>query len=104
MGTMLKGYQKQYLKGCAHGTAPLVIIGHGGCTPALIKTIDSSLETRELIKIKFNDFKEKPQKEEILSKISAQTAALLVGTVGHTALLFRQNKDPQKRKIVVPVR
>jgi RNA-binding protein YhbY len=57
---MLKGYQKQYLRGCAHdGIAPLVIIGRSGCTPALLKAIKASLETRELIKIKFNDFKEK---------------------------------------------
>ncbi len=101
---MLKGYQKQYLKGCAHGIAPLVIIGRSGCTPALLKAIDASLETRELIKIKFNDFKEKARKEEILSQIVAKTAAILLSTVGHTAVLFRRNNDPEKRKIVVPVR
>jgi RNA-binding protein len=101
---MLKGFQKQYLKGLAHGVAPLVIIGQNGFTSALLKAINSSLETRELIKIKFNDFKEKAQKEEILTKIIAESSAMLVGTVGHTAVLFRENKDPQKRKIIVPVR
>jgi RNA-binding protein len=100
---MLKGFQKQYLKGCAQGLAPLVIIGRSGFTPALFTAINASLETRELIKIKFNDFKEKSQKKAILSQIVAQTAAILISTVGHTAVLFRQNKDPKKRKIVVPV-
>ena len=104
VGLTLKGYQKQYLKGLAHGIAPLVIIGQNGCTPTVLKAIHISLETHELIKIKFNDFKEKIQKEEILSGIIAQSSALLVGTVGHTALLFRQNSDPEKRKIVIPVR
>jgi RNA-binding protein len=103
-GTMLKGYQKQYLKGCAHGISPLVIIGQNGCTPTLIKAINASLETRELIKIKFNDFKEKAQKEEILSQIVAKTAAILLSKVGHTAVLFRQNKNPEKRKFVIPAK
>ena len=101
---MLKGYQKQFLKGRAHGIAPLIIIGQNGCTPALLKAIGAALESHELIKIKFNDFKDKEQKEEILSEIVANTNALLISRVGHTAVLFRQNKNPEKRKIAVPVR
>lgn len=101
---MLKGYQKQFLRGSAHAMSPLVMIGQKGCTPELLKEIDANLERRELIKIKFVDFKEKDQKQEILSQISTDAAAEVVGTVGHTAVLYRKNRDPEKRKIKVPVR
>jgi RNA-binding protein len=101
---MLKGYQKQFLKGRAHGLSPLVIIGQNGCTPALLKAVKAALESHELIKIKFNDFKDRDLKKEILSKIATETRALLISQVGHTAVLYRQNKDPEKRKITVPVR
>jgi RNA-binding protein len=101
---MLKGYQKQFLKGRAHGLSPLVIIGQNGCTPALLRALNAELESHELIKIKFNDFKEKDQKKEILAQIATETRAMIVSQVGHTAVLFRQNKDPDKRKITVPAR
>jgi len=101
---MLKGYQKQYLRGLAHPLSPLVQIGQKGCTPELLKEIDATLNRCELIKIKFVDFKEKDQKQEILSQIGTESAAEVVGTVGHTAVLFRQNKNPENRKIKVPVR
>lgn len=101
---MLKGYQKQFLRGSAHAMSPLVMIGQKGYTPELLKEIDANLEHRELIKIKFVDFKEQDQKQEILAQIAAATAAEVVGKVGHTAVLYRQNKDPQKRTIKVPVR
>lgn len=101
---MLKGYQKQFLRGSAHAMSPLVQIGQKGCTPELLKEIDVHLEKRELIKIKFVDLKEKDQKNEILAQITTETSAEVAGTVGHTAVLYRQNKDPQKRTIVLPVR
>jgi RNA-binding protein len=101
---MLKGYQKQFLRGLAHPMSPLVMIGKKGCTPELIKELEATLTRRELIKIKFIDFKEKEDKENILAQIGSQTGAGCVGKVGHTAVLFRQNKNPEKRKIKVPAR
>lgn len=101
---MLKGYQKLYLRGLAHPLSPLVQIGQKGCTPELLKEIDTTLKRCELVKIKFVDFKEKDKKQEILSQISTETAAEVVGTVGHTAVLYRQNKNPEDQKIKLPVR
>ena len=53
----LKGYQKKYLKGLAHGMKPLVFVGQKGLSPAVIKAVDESLKKHELIKLKFIDFK-----------------------------------------------
>lgn len=100
----LKGFQKKYLRGLAHGMKPLVLIGQSGLTQGVIKAVDEALETHELIKIKFNDFKEKAQKEEIIGDIKAGTASEMVGMIGHLAIFYRMNPDPEKRKIMVPKR
>jgi RNA-binding protein len=100
----LKGYQKKYLKGIVHGMKPLVFVGQKGLSPTLINAVDESLEKHELIKIKFIDFKEKNQKEEISGAIEKETASELVGMIGHVAIFYRQQKDPEKRKINVPKR
>ena len=100
----LKGYQKKYLKGIVHGMKPLVFIGQKGLSPMVTKAVDESLEKHELIKVKFIDFKEKNQKEEISGAIEKETASELVGMIGHIAMFYRQQKDPEKRKINVPKR
>ena len=63
--TALKGFQKKHLRGLAHGLKPIVQIGKEGITEGVIRAVDEGLLQHELIKIKFNDFKEKEQKEAI---------------------------------------
>jgi RNA-binding protein len=58
----------------------------------------------ELIKIKFNEFKEKEQKKEVSGMIEKKTGAEMIGMIGHTAIFYRQQKDAEKRKIVIPNR
>ena len=99
-----KGYQKNSLKGLAHDMKPLVFIGRKGITPTVTEAVDASLEQHELIKVKFIDFKEKKQKEEMAGAIEKETASELVGMIGHIAIFYRRQKDPKKRKITVPKR
>lgn len=100
----LKGYQKKYLKGLVHGMKPLVFIGQKGLSPTVTRAVDESLEKHELIKVKFSDFKEKSQKKEMVAVIEKQTASELVGMIGHMAIFYREQKNPEKRKIKVPKR
>ncbi len=100
----LKGFQKKYLRGIAHGMKPVVLIGQSGLTSGVIAAVDEALETHELIKIKFNDFKEKARKEEINGAIETATASEMVGMIGHMAIFYRMNPDPEKRKIILPKR
>lgn len=99
---MLKGFEKKYLRGLAHGLEPMVIVGQKGLTDSLIRSVNEALDIHELIKIRFNDFKEKDQKNEIMSKISSGTGSEMAGMIGHTAVLYRQHHDPEKRKIMLP--
>ena len=100
----LKGYQKKYLKGLVHGIKPLVFVGQKGLSSTVTQAVDESLEKHELIKVKFIDFKEKSQKKEMTGLIEKETVSELVGMIGHMAIFYREQKDPEKRKIKVPKR
>ena len=100
----LKGFQKKYLKGLAHGMKPLVFVGQKGLSPTVTQAVDESLEKHELIKVKFIEFKEKDQKKDIAGSIEKETASELVGMIGHIAIFYRMQQDPEKRKVVLPGR
>jgi RNA-binding protein len=98
----LKGFQKKHLKGLAHGLKPVVQIGKEGITEGVIRAINEGLRRHELIKIKFTDFKD--LKEALTYEIAIKTGSGRVGMIGHTAILYRQQTDPEKRKIALPQR
>ena len=100
----LKGFQKKFLKGLAHGLKPVVFIGQKGLTGNLMGSIDNALNTHELIKVKFIEFKEKQQKVSMAGDIEAEAGCRLVGMVGHIATFYRQHPDPEKRRIKLPQR
>jgi RNA-binding protein len=95
----LKGSQKKYLRGLAHKLNPSAYIGQKGITETLIGEIELALNASELIKIKFNDYKEKEVKTALTQEISKATLSHVAGMIGHVAILYRQHKDPEKRKI-----
>ena len=99
----LKGSQKKYLRGLAHKLNPAAFVGQKGITDTLITEIDTALEASELIKIKFNEFKEKKTKAELTREICDKTDALVCGTIGHVAILYRRHPKKQKRQITLPV-
>jgi len=99
----MKGYQKKYLKGLAHGMKPTVFVGQKGVVPSVVKALDEALDQHELIKVKFVEFKEKGQKKEITGVLEKETDSELVGIIGHMAIFYRRQKDPEKRKIELPV-
>lgn len=102
MGVELKGFQKRYLRGKAHGLKPVVLVGQGGVSDTLIRSVDANLTTHELIKVKFNEHKEKSQKAALAEDIRQRTGSAIAGMVGHTVIFYRPCPDPKKRKIVLP--
>ena len=49
---------KQKLKGIAHSIKPSIIIGKEGLSKGTIDSINNMLEHKELIKIKFNSYRD----------------------------------------------
>lgn len=98
----LKGSERTYLRGLAHHLKPVVIVGEQGITDQLIQATNEALDLHELIKVKFNSFKE--QKKTLAQDIEERTQSEMVGMIGHIAMFYRQQPDPEKRKIQVPKR
>lgn len=100
--TLLNTRQKKYLRGLGHNLKPAAYVGQKGLTDNLITEVNTALNAHELIKIRFNDFKERDAKKEIMAILVEQTDAQLVGMIGHMALLFRAHPDEAKREIKLP--
>ena len=96
----LSSSQRSYLRSQAHHLEPVVLIGKHGITDGTIESIVRVLETRELIKIKFREFKD--EKLSLSEKITKLTNSQVVGVIGHTVIIFRQNPDSDKRQIHIP--
>ena len=96
----LSSSQRSYLRSQAHHLEPVVLIGKHGITDGTIESIDRVLEARELIKIKFREFKD--EKLSLSEKITELTNSQIVGVIGHTLIIFRQNPDSDKRQIHIP--
>lgn len=100
----LSGYQRKYLRALAHPLKPVILIGQRGVTDELAKTFYEALDRHELIKVKFNENKTKTAKGAMVAVLQKATQACLVGMIGHTAIFFRQNSDPEKQCIRLPQR
>lgn len=98
----LTGSQKKYLRGIAHPLKPVVFIGQKGIIDSVILALDEAFNKHELVKVKFNEFKKKDEKQEIIDTIIKETECQLCGLIGHTAIFFRRHPDPEKRKIGFP--
>ena len=96
----LKGSQRKYLRGVAHGYKPVVQIGKEGLSESVVRAIDAALEAHELIKLKIAA--QRDEREQLVPLIEARLICECVGTVGQMAILYREHPDPEKRKIAVP--
>jgi len=98
----LTSIQAKFLRGLAHALKPVVFVGQKGLTNSLIASTEEAFQRHELIKVKFIDFKEKEQKKEIAAAIENETDSRMAGIIGHIAIFYRPQDDPEKRKIVLP--
>ena len=83
---------------------PAASVGQKGVTQALIEEIETAFGASELIKVKFNDFKEKQQKVELSEKIAQDAGCHIAGMIGHVVIMYRPHKNEQKRIIKLPTK
>ena len=96
----LSSTQRNYLRSQAHHLEPVVLIGKNGITDGTIKSVNKALDARELIKIKFREYKD--EKKSLAYQLTESTESHIVGSIGHTVIVFRQNPDPEKQNIRLP--
>ena len=87
----LSSTRRRELKARAHALDPVVLIGGGGLTSAVVTEIDRSLKSHELIKIRVNA--DRPDREAILGEICRRTAAQAVQHIGKILVIFRENPE-----------
>ena len=97
----LSSTQRSYLRSQAHHLEPIILIGKNGITNGTIESLNKALDSRELIKIKFREYKD--EKKSLSHQLSESTESHVVGMVGHTVILFRQNPDLEKQNIRLPI-
>ena len=93
---MLNSRQKKILRAKAHNLKPVVLIGKSGVTDGCINSINESIQSHELIKIKFIEHKD--NKKSLSEIICTKTESEIIGSIGHIIMLFRQNPDKEKQK------
>ena len=96
----LKGADRKYLRSVAHELKPLVQVGKSGVTEGLLASLNEALDQHELVKVRFLEFKD--EKKALAVEIAERSASEQVGMIGHIAMFYREQEDPEKRKIKLP--
>jgi putative YhbY family RNA-binding protein len=93
--------RRRELKASAHALDPVVFIGGGGLSAAVIAEIDRSLKSHELIKVRVNA--ERAERDAMFQEICRHTGAQPVQHIGKILVLFRENPEspyPGKSRVV----
>ncbi len=95
---MLTGKQKRFLRGLGHALQPIIMIGKGEISTALINETNGALASHELIKVKM--LESCPlDRHEAAEQLAAACQADIAQVLGRTFLLYRRADEP---KIVLP--
>ena len=79
------------LRSRAQTISPVVMVGHEGITEGVVSALDAALTDHELVKVRFQDFKEMVR--ELSAKLAMETKSELVSTTGFTAVFYRKNPE-----------
>lgn len=92
--------QRSYLRKIAHHLKPVVQVGKQGLTEAVVHKIDQELDAHELIKVKFADTSD--QRQIVAEDMANRSASMLVAMIGNIAILYREQRDHDRRVIILP--
>ena len=93
----LTGAQRRHLRGLAHPLKPIVFVGEGGLSEAVVKALDEALDQHELVKVRL---RQPPDKKAAAAELADRSESALCGVVGHTVVLYRPH--PEEPKIELP--
>lgn len=93
----LPGPLLRRLKPLAARLGPVVRLGKAGLSDGFFAALDRALLDHELVKLKFDHFKE--EKKALVPQIAARAGAGIVQRVGNVLVLYRPHPDPAKRRL-----
>jgi RNA-binding protein len=91
--------QRRHLRGLGHALKPIIFIGKAGASDTVIAETARALSDHELIKVRVTGM-ERDARDEALDSLASRTTSELVGRIGHTAVLYRRNRE--KTRILLP--
>ena len=97
--TELTNPQIRKLKAIAQRMDASLRLGRQGVSDAFLKAVNEELDRHELIKLRFDEFKK--QRRELAPQIAEKTGSQLIWVLGHIMVLYRQQPDPEKRKVQI---
>ncbi len=83
----LSNAQIRELKARAQRLKATVKVGKEGLSPQFLAALDEALKHNELLKVKFDDYKE--QKKELAPQLAEKSGSHLVTRVGNVVVLYR---------------
>lgn len=86
--------ERASLRSEAQTLSPYVMVGHDGITEGVVSALDEALECHELVKVRFQDFKDMIR--EMSGDLAKATNSELVATTGFTAVFYRKKKEESK--------
>lgn len=87
--------ERAQLRSQAQSLSAVVMVGHDGITEGVINALDAALTDHELVKVRFQDFKDMAR--ELSTELASKTRSLLVSVTGFTAVFYRKNPEADKR-------
>jgi RNA-binding protein len=91
---MLTGKQKRFLRALGHSLKPVVLVGKGDVSEALVKETSEALASHELIKVKILESC-LMDRHEVADELSAACRADIAQVLGRTLLLYKAAKEPR---------
>lgn len=91
--------QRKHLRGLGHSLKPIILIGQGGLTDAVIAEAARAIHDHELVKVRVSGM-DRDVRDETIATLASRTNSELVGQIGHTALLYRRNAE--RTRILLP--
>ena len=93
----LTNAQIRALKSQAQRLKATLKVGKEGLSPQFLAALDETLKRHELIKVKFDGFKE--QKKELAPQLAEKSRSRLLTRVGNVVVLYRpepvEDKQPE---------
>jgi RNA-binding protein len=92
----LTAKERAALRAEAHHLTPLVHVGQAGPSPAVVRSLDDALRTRELVKVQLGRHADRGARETAQALAEA-TGAEVVQVIGKTLTLYRENPALERK-------
>lgn len=91
--------QRRHLRGLAHHLNPIILVGNGGISAAVVAETRRALNDHELIKVRVSG-QDREARDAAMLLLAEQTGSEQVGRVGHIAILYLRH--PERPRILLP--